>query len=410
MTRFLLSCVLLLAFVTNGQQILPLQQDTSLLKHQIILSGDGFYLSNTLQNDFTQKLLLGGYITDDIKNNSMKGMVSRNRLGSNVSAEFDYQNFNVNLFGNKKWGMVIRAGYEMFNAVQFSREAFQLGFQGNTQLEYNRANFGNMHINSIAYQKIGFGVIDKKSKSSVVLNFVNGSSFYKGQIDQGDFAQSPNYDTIGLKVKGQLNYNSNKKNFFNGQGFAFDADFRIKINWHKGKTAYIQVMAKNIGLVFFNSHTTQYNVDTSYRYTGFKFKQLLSEQPLVSKDFSLLDTLNIHQKSTSKAIWLPGYIQVGKIVDRNNPAHWQPFFGINVYTSIICLPQIYAGVHYQPAKWFAAGAQMSYGGFGLLRGGLYLDFRMKDFAIGIATNDIYGLCSQRGFGASAQFRLTWQIK
>lgn len=412
MSKNLVFCFLFFGFVANAQRILPLQQDTSLLKHQISMFGNAFYLSNTLENDFTKKILFGGYITDEIKARSMRLMASapRNRIGSSISGEIDYANYNINLFGNKKWGMIIRAGYEMYTAVRFTKDAFQLGFVGNTNLEYNQAKLDKIRLNSITYQKIGFGAIDKKTKSSIVLNFINSSSFYKGNIDKGLYTQTPSYDSIGLQLKGDLAYNANKKNFFNGQGFAFDFDFRVPINWGKGKKTYIQILAKNIGLVFFNQQTTHYAVDTSYHYTGFKFKQLLSGNRLLSKDFSLMDSLNIRSKSKSEVVWLPGYIQVGKIVDRNNPAHWQPFFGINIYTSLICLPQIYAGVHFQPAKWFAAGASVSVGGFGLLRGGLYFDFRMKDFAIGVATNDLYGLFSKRGYGTSAQFRLTWQIK
>jgi hypothetical protein len=409
MRQGLFFSIVFLSWSLKAQLLLPLQQDTTLLKHKISFVGNAFYQSNTLQNSFVGKFLWGGFISDGIKQQSMKNMVSRNRIGSNVSAEFNYSNFNVNLFGNKKWGMIFRAGYEMFNALQFSRGAFELGFLGNAQLENNSTGFGNMHLNSIAYQKIGFGAIDKKTKSSIVLNFVNGSSFFKGTIDQGTFSQTPAMDTIGLSVKGQMAYNNYSKNFVNGQGFAIDADFRVPINWAKGKKAYIQIMAKNIGLVYFHTTTTQYNVDSSYRYAGFHFKDLLQGKPLLSKDFSLMDSLNIHPKQKGKAVWLPGYIQIAKIVDRNNLAHWQAFFGINIYTSLICLPQLYAGVHYQPAKWFAAGASVSFGGFGLFRGGIYLDFRMKNVAIGIATNDIYGVCTSRGFGNAAQFRLTWQI-
>lgn len=409
--RKLLTCFLftLLAIAAYGQQILPLQQDTSLLKQQVSLFGNGFYFGNTLRNDFTRTMLFGGYIDDEMKKSSMMHMVSRNRIGSSFSGELEYQNHTINLFGKENWGLVVRGGYESYNALQFSRDAFDLVFNGNANLTNNTANFGNTHLLSLSYQKIGFGVVDKHSKSSIVVNFVNGSSFAKGTIEKGKYTQTPNSDTIGLTLSGNLAYNNQRKNFVNGQGFSFDFDFRVEINWRKGRKAFIQIMAKNMGLLFFNKMTTNYSVDTNYSYSGFHFKQLLSGGSLVSNNFSLADSLNMHPTKKGKPIFLPGYVQIGKIVDRNNPAKVQPFFGLNVFTSVICLPQLYAGVHYQPAKWIGMGAQGSYGGFGEFRGGVYFDFRMKHFALGLATNDIYGLCSKRGYGASAQIRMTWQL-
>ncbi len=404
------SVSLLIASTLIGQQTLPIQQDTTQLKGEIILSGSGFYHGNRIRNEFSNVLIFGGYITDEMKDASMKNAAyrSRNRFGGSFSSNIEYVNYDVNMFGKSDWGFMINAGYETFIGSQYTRDAFSLIFKGNAHVENDYANLTDLHFEQITYQKIGFGVVDKKSRSSISVNLVNGQSFNKFNLVNGEYRQSPETDSISLLLKGEYS-SSTGKSFSNGLGFAFDADFRFEIPWMKTKKAWIQLKAQNIGVVFFNKSSQTYALDTMYRYSGFKMSQILDAGTVGSEEFSLMDSLNITPSSGSKAVWLPGFIQLAKIVDRANKAKFQTFFGLNIFTSITYLPQVFAGVHFQPIPAMALGAQVSYGGFGELRGGLYLDFKMKNFYIGIGTQDFYGAISKNGFGQSITGRMTWQI-
>lgn len=409
MKFYVITFLLLLCDGLWAQNVFPLIIDTTTIRHEVNLYAGGFTFGNTLRNELTNKFIFGGFISDEIKVRSMEHMLDVNRFSIVANGEIDYKNYNVNMFGKSNWGMVVRGGYYLFNAFQFPKSIFQLGFQGNAHLSENSLDLSNTHFEVMNFQKIGFGIVDKKTKSSVVLNFVNGSSYYKGNIFEGTYRQSASYDSIQLSIDGNLDYNDGSS-FSNGQGFALDADFRFKIGWGKKRNAYIQLKVNNLGILFFNHPTQHYVIDTTYNYSGFSFKQLMGQTNLFSDDFSMTDSLRLTSYSKSSVVWLPGYIQIGKVADRNSPYKWQSFFGVNLYTTVISLPQVYAGVHYQPNKWFATGVHLSYGGFGGLRGGIYFDFKLKNVAIGIATNSIYGIISKRGFGISSQFRLKWIIK
>jgi len=405
-----LSILLIITSSLFGQQMLPLQQDTTHLKGEIILTGSGFYHGNSIRNEFSNILLFGGHITDEMKDASMKNAAyrSRNRFGGSFSSNVEYRNYDVNLFGKEEWGFLVNAGYETFIGTQYTRDAFSLIFKGNAHVDNNYANLTDIRFEQMTYQKIGFGIVDKKTRSSMTLNLINGESFNKLNLENGEYRQSPNTDTISLLLKGEYS-SSTGNNFSKGLGFAFDAEFRLEIPWMKTKKAWVQLKAQNIGVVFFNKESLTYAFDTMYRYSGFKMSQLLDAGVVGSEEFNLMDSLNITPTSGSRAVWLPGFIQLAKIVDRANQAKFQTFFGLNIYTSITYLPQIFAGVHFQPIPALALGAQVSYGGFGELRGGLYADFKMKNFYVGIGTQDIYGALSKNGLGQSIIGRMTWQI-
>lgn len=409
--RFISGCITFLLGInfTTAQEILPLQHDTSYFKGEFILHGDAFYHSNTIRTEFANTLLWGGYITDEMKDASLKNAAGRprNRFGGTFSSGLEYRNYTVNLFGKEDWGFLVKAGYEIYAGAQFTRDAFSLLFKGNAHVTDNMADLTDLRFDQITYQKIGFGVVDKRSKSAISLNLVNAQSFTKMHFVNGEYRQSPQTDSVSLLLKGD--YSSASGGMSNGLGFALDADFRIEIPWGKAKTAYIRLKAENIGVAFFNNQTKNYSLDTMYRYSGFEISELTSSFGNGNEEFSLADSLNIRPSEGGKAVWLPGYIQLAKIVDRTNPAKLQPFFGINVYTNAIYLPQVFAGIHYQPHPIIAIGAQASYGGFGELRGGFYLDLKLGQFYLGVGTQDAYGAVSKNGLGQSLTGRITWKI-
>jgi hypothetical protein len=395
--------------VANAQEILPVQQDTLPKSGMLTLQGGGFYHGNAIRTDFAKTLLFGGYIDDEMKDRSMSNAAGRprNRFGGALSSELEYRNLKGGIFGKDNWGYLIKAGYEQFGGVQYTRDLFSLVFKGNAHVQNNMADLSSTEVFSIAYQKIGFGIVDKKTNSSMTLNVVNGQNFTRLRMPNGEYRQSPETDSVSLLLKGNFDHTPNRS-FSNGIGLAIDAEFRIPIPWRKTKQAWVQIKAQNIGVVYFYGSTSHYNVDTMYRYSGFKINQLF-DSGITGDEFSLMDSLGLQSTNGGQAIWLPGFIQLAKIVDRNNPAKFQPFFGMNIYTHATYLPQIFAGAHYQPIPALAIGAQVSYGGFGELRGGMYLDLKLKNFFFGVGTQDVYGLFSNNAFGQSVIGRLSWHI-
>lgn len=257
----------------------------------------------------------------------------------------------------------------------------------------------------MAHQKIGFGMVDKKTRSTFAISLVNSSGYQNFDLINGVFRQSPDKDTTDILLVGDYQSN-NLGSFSNGLGAAIDVDLRIPVTVGK-YNALIQIVAQNIGFVRYNKASNQYSIDSLYRYTGFSLNQV---QGLGNETFSLADSLNFNPQKGGQTQYLPGFLQVAKIVDVSSLNRFQSFFGINMYTQIIYLPQAFAGIHYKVNRFFSTGLHGSYGGFGGARIGFYSDFTLGQFKIGLSSQDVLGTLSNSGFGHSLLMRLTWQQK
>jgi hypothetical protein len=395
-----------LSFRFVAQTFLPISYDTTFSRGEFIIGGSDNFHSTSLQNDLSKKMFRGGFITEDIKNNSLKKQRPNNYLGIDTHIEIDYFNYNSNLFGLKNWGFLVKAAYFSTGSAAYAEDAFALAFYGNEFFHQQTANFSGTSTNFMNHYKVGFGAVHKKTKSSISLNFVNLANYFSGEIRKGELSQNFDYSEIGLLLSGDFSI-TEESQLSNGLGVSVDFDVKIPVSWKSNQTAYIQIQAKNVGFVSLNNTLKSYQVDTTYLFQGFTFQELLNSESLFSENFSILDTLNIQSKNTSKMLLLPAFVQVGKIVDEHNLSFVQSFFGIRMYPTLFYTPLLYVGLNFKPEKHLNFGLLGTYGGFGSFRAGFYTNFQMKPFTLGIGTEDIFGLVSKKAMGESLNIRLRW---
>src|SRR5574343_384443 len=404
----LLAALMLASTVTNAQNVLPIQYDTLFYKQEFILNGTADYSSTSVLNSMSSKLLFGGAITDEIKTSSFDQHKGINRFGVDASAEFEYRNMNVNLFKKERYGFVVKAGYYNYVSTIYSKDLFGLTFFGNEQYLGGDADLSGSKFSAISFQKIGFGAIDKKSKSSLSLNYYNFSNYAEGYLNDGYLFQSESGDSVSLTLDGQFDY-SGSSSFMKGYGVGVDLDYRFSVMINPEKVAFIQLQAKNIGFTQMTSKITRYEVDTLLTFEGFTFDQLIGNSNVLDDGTSILDTLGIDSLSVTKFRILPGYIQVGKIVDETSKQRLQGFFGVRLYTISTYAPLVFGGAHVRANSGLAFGINASYGGFARFRTGLYVQSTFKNMTIALASEDVIGLVSNQGKGKSVILRLRYRI-
>ena len=388
----------------SSQTWLPLQYDTLPLQQEFIATGYGDYHSNALPNNLTGRLLFGGFIDNAIKDKARDRQREVNRFGLDVHTEFEYRNYRGKLFGNEQWGWLVKAGAYATGGAAYSEDAFGLVFYGNESYLGQTVDLSGTSVTFTAYEKIGFGAINKRTKSSIALNIVNVSNTFKGRIHEGELRQAEDASDIALSVDGDFTY-TDRSRFSNGIGLAADLDFRIPITWMKGQTAYIQVMAKNLGFAYMNGGMQSYSVDSTYHYSGFDFDQLTGDRSVFSADFSVLDSLGIASERGQRVMLLPGFIQAGKIIDDQHTGAWQSFFGIRLYPTLPSNPMLYAGANWRPLSWLNVGLSGCYNGVGTFIVGTYASLQAQSWTFGIGTEDAIGAVSRSGLGKSLNLRL-----
>lgn len=408
--RVLLLCLTILTlFAQNAQsQLIPLRYDTLSYKHQVVLSGGLDYAANSVQRQLTSKFIRGGLITDEIKDASYAKHSGVNRFGGTFSGELSYAAYDVRLFKNKDWGLYVKAGYDVFGGVVYSKDFFGLAFYGNQRFLGDTLNMSGMSATLTGYQKISVGMIAAKSKSSITLNFYNIDRHFDGHFRSLELIQAESGDSFTLEMDGEVSVPKNSK-FNQGFGVGLDFDFKMPIAWANEKTAYIQFKAKNIGVGFSSQPYTRYHTDTTIHFDGFTFDQLIGDNSFFQDTSlsvnSVMDSLGIHSENYRPTYLLPGFIQVGKIVDEHNDSRFQPFFGIRVYPTLIYSPMVFGGLDVKAADKVRVGANLSFGGFTGLRGGIYAQANLGAWSFGLSTETISGLVSQKAYGQSVYARI-----
>lgn len=400
----LIALVVLFGSIVHGQT-LPTFYDTLQRGQEIVLEGGIDYYASSIKRDLTSKFVSGGLITEEIKDNSFKRHKAINRMGAVYGGEIEYINYNKRLFKKKNWGFVVKGGYHGFAGVLYSKDLFGLVMYGNERYLGETIDFSGSDLTYMNYQKLGFGLIDNKTKSSVSLNVYNVSDHASGDFRTMKITQDELGDEIMLEMDADIMVKNSQK-FNQGIGLGLDLDFKVPIAWGKDRQAFVRFQAQNIGFAYMYEPQKYYSVDTTITFSGLKFEDLIGDNALVGdSNFRILDTLGIHSSTRTKTLMIPGFLQIGKIVDEHYAGKLQSFFGIRLYPTLIYSPYVFAGMDYHPAKWVRMGISASYGGFGKFRGGLYTDFRFGKSSIGLSSENIVGFFTKQSSGQSLFLRL-----
>lgn len=381
-----------------AQSWLPTHHDTIIeSKQELIFNGVADYSSTSLHKSLTQKLFYGGEITDEIKAKSQKLHGGINQFGSDLNAEIEYRNFKVNLLKNKNWGFLVKAGYYSFISAFYSKDLFNLTFYGNQDYLGQTASISGTKFSSYSFQKIGFGWIDKKTKSSITLNLYNLSNQSQASIKTGEIFQSSAIDSISITYDGKVNF-SDGSGFIKGLGFGVDGEFRFSVPTKKNKPIYYQLLCKNLGFASFIEPVSQYSADTIFSFNGLTFNQVLNGANFLDSNFSIIDTLGIIRTTSKKTIFLPGFLQISKLVDSKSNRKLQEFYGVRMFLNSMYTPLVFAGLDYRISLFHEAtlniGVNASYGGFTRYRFGLYSSLNFKNWNLGMASENILGITGQ----------------
>lgn len=401
--NIIFACLIVVGSTAIGQT-LPAYYDTLQRGQEIVLEGGIDYYASSVQREVTSKFISGGLITEEMKDNSFNKHRAINRMGAVYGSELEYINYNKKIFKKKDWGFVVKAGYHGFAGILYSKDLYGLVMYGNERYIGETMDFSGTDLTYMNYQKVGFGLIDNKTKSSVSLNVYNVSDHFSGDFRTMKITQDESGDQITMEMDADIMLKNNLK-FNQGIGLGLDLDFKVPIAWGKEREAYIRFQAQNIGFAYMYEPQKYYSIDTTIVFSGLKFDDLIGDNALLSDStFNVLDTVGVRVSEKNKTLMIPGFLQIGKIVDEHYEGKLQSFFGVRLYPSLIYSPYVFAGLDYHPAQWIRMGISASYGGFGKFRGGLYTDFRFGKSSIGLSSENIVGFFTQKSSGQSLFLR------
>lgn len=383
-------------FFLRAQVSLPerLSFDTASFMLSARVSYD--FQSSAIRNEFTNILLRGGTLTDEIKGRSMARHSGINRLGQEFTAEVQLADYSLTPFGQNKYAFFGEFGYQSLLSGVYAEDAFRLAFFGNESYLNDTADFSGSGFQYIDFENFGLGFTHKKTKSYLSINLVNVHNYFQADIRDGTFSMSADSSQAEFSLNARAR-NTFPPYFSKGLGVAVNICINLELPWRKESLAFFQFRVKNAGFAKIRS-VQALAIDTAMTYNGFQMGDFLESGRTSFEGPAWLDTIGLRRDTVSHVVLLPAVIQFGKVLSLEPGLRTQSFFGIKVYPTVSYVPKIYAGVDHKLSEKFHVGASCSYGGFGLFRAGIYASMDGEKCDFGIGTEDIAGCVSQNGFG------------
>lgn len=402
--------IVLNSFVVSSQELLPVEHDTTNTDAQLLVNGNVFHLSTAIHNSFARKWIFGGELTDEIKESSFDDHNLYNRIGGGYRLNIQYRSDKVLSEKHPNLSWMINVSNEAHFASEYAKGVFGLLFFGNERFTGEEVNLSNSVGGFIEYFSIGGGIHNKKTKSFITLNLVLPRNYADFSINRGSFNTSETGDNIDLLLQGEIN-SAKSPAYFQGIGGSINFDYNLPFGTSEGNnfSGTFRLSGRNLG-VYRLHEVERTTIDTDTDFSGFSIDDLRSAfNDDTESNPAIIDSLNIAESNGSLWKFIPGFVQVGKVVEKHKDTKLQSFFGIRMYTSFLYRPLIYAGVDYRPFEKFSLGTQAAYGGYGGFRVGTYWNFTTDKFNLGLGTEDMLGLIIKRRLGQSLVLRLLYKL-
>ncbi len=412
MKKVIITLSLALSCNAFSQELTPVYEDSLTDGSLTRVSSFNYYSSNAFNNDLLDKFLFGGAITTDIKDQVTKGLKRVNSFGAEAEQSIEHYNANINPIGNPKFGFTASFSDNHFVSSNISSDLYHTIFYGNADSVGDTLDYSFSHLQYIHYQKIGFGVYDKRTLSSLRINYVSGSKQTQGRLSNSFMYTAE--DSIALMLQGAGFRTDLTSPYFamQGHGFSIDLNYNFLFETKNGNEQIINLKISNLGLIAWNNETNIYSIDSLTGYTGFDIKDFINQpEDAPSKKYNFIDTLGLEQEKGSVISTLPIEFAIQKMPKRNSDKKLQPILGFKAILTSDYFPYLFGGVYYAPTDNFSGSTRLSYGGFGGLQWGLDLNYWVKDKVyIGLGTFDMIGNISKKyGFGRSVNLSAHFKL-
>ena len=389
----------------QAQHMLPTFYDTTAHDQSVVIDGNAFYHTSAVKNEIANAFLFGGFIDEGMKDRSNDKHESYNRLGGEVSSEISYYKKLKN--AKRNLGFYIRGGNTALFASDYAVSVFRLGMYGNAAYDNQTLNLSNTQAFFMNTYKLGGGIYNPINNNSIGLNIVAANDFSRLNIGNSSLYTNLNDDQLDIEMNGYFQQSISPA-YFQGLGASVDFDYHLPIKEGGYIEGFIKITGRNLGAVRMHK-LNQTSFEGAVGFDGFQFSDFndLSE----NENFydRLTDSISVTNKENGRWVALPGFVQVGKIVDHTADRKLQSFFGARMYATFGYLPMVYFGGHYRATETIAFGGQVTYGGFGNLRTGVYAGYNDGRYTVSIGSQDFLGLLLKSQYGQSLIIRLQWNI-
>jgi len=349
--------------------------DTLSRKSWVLLDGCGALGSQVLDNRFADQMLLGGKLDKGHLRSLADRMNEQNGAGMDVCAGLSFWNFSDTIFKKPNLGFMVQIGARYQGSLTFTRDFFEVGFLGNADYAGRTAELGPLNGNLQAWQKFGFGIFNKKTKSYVSLSLIEGQLMQNISLRKGDFFTSATGDSLSLQYNGEyIRSDTARKGLMNGSGVGFCLDAGYNYVVPDGKS-WFRFELQDMGLIFWNRATERYQLNGQNSFTGLVIDDInnLSSDSIDVPDFR--DSLRYDYSKKRIAMAVQGRISLSFTHRMTSRSYLH--FATMILPNRAALPQIRASYAFAVRPSLLTSLVLSYGGYAAAGAGIDIQWMPK---------------------------------
>ena len=375
-------------------------------KH-VSLYSESEFNSNSINNDFLDKIIFGGFIADATKQNVSKKIKDMNYFGGNF-------NYGINVFFGKdssKFKWVLGLKDQQFANSNFTRDFFNIAFYGNTMYKGKTAYFDNSSIAYSHFQELKFGFIvgnDSTGKTAAALSVLKGQNMFQfGALGTNSLFTASDATQLDLNANFTMHTSNVAKNNFNainGIGFSIDLFAETPYTSFLGKSKFI-LNVSNFGFINWNKNTKNYSVDSLFHFSGFAINSIhdLKDTTLNAINKDTLVNHITHLTSAKYNLMLPMNLVLIHQIDFSERFSLRT--GIRHIFNGNYKPFLFAEAKYTFKSDLNFGGLLAFGGYGKLTLGSFVEYNFKKmWLLKIGSNCIQGfIIRSKTIGQSLYF-------
>lgn len=371
--------------------------------------------SNGVSGALGNRLIWGGFISDETKNETGKLLRGRNNFG--VMLDYGVSGF---FKGSKRFDYIAGIKNQEVLNTSFTDDFFNLMFRGNGYFKDDTANLSNSVVNALRFQEVKFGImmhhVDTLGKIGVSVSFLKGEQlFFIRTGERSSLYTSPLADEIVFQSNFSMalsDTNNRGLMSFNGVGASADIFFETPYKGSLGKRSVLTVNANNIGFIHWYDQSVQYSSDSTLSFTGFSVGNIAqlrdSSLSKINRDTLLRELANARRGS----------------------------FNVNIPTNLLIVNKIYFGaaertafafgfrhvfnanykgyIFIEPEHRFGmvtAGVHIGYGGYTRLNVGASFTVDKGPLYLRLGSHALQGFFFPRSvFSQGVYFSLGWRVR
>lgn len=265
----------------------------------VAVSADYEAGSNGMSKDLVNRLVWGGYISNDVKAQSAKHLKAMNNFGLMM-------NYGVNVFfkGTSQFDFLIGFKNQEVANSAYTRDFYNLVFYGNQSYKGGTANLGNTSVNALKFQEGKFGVmmhnVDSVGKIGVSISVLKGQQLFYFKTNENsslytsaDGSQLVLNSNFNMAVSDTANTGIGA---FNGLGASADIFFETTYKSKWNQKCMLTVNVNNLGFIHWWQNSVQYSSDSTFEYNGYTVRNIndLRDSTInrISRDSLLVDLTN----------------------------------------------------------------------------------------------------------------------